>query len=154
MYLLHTSKPNIPYMFTNCAFYPSHTITCWGTMYAEIFNRMLHTLECNHILTPNMQATTFILEVNYDASDKGCNISNIRVYLRESILLDMKYTPFLPSTHFYLTFTGPRITKYIRGVQPTRWNVSQLIYFCKTLYMFQTVFTSIIRSLASQASNR
>jgi len=31
-------------------------------------------------------------------------------------------------------------------VQPTRCNVSQIIYFCKTLYMFQTVFPSIIRS--------
>ena len=34
----------------------------------------------------------------------------------------------------------------IRRVQPTRWNVSQFIYFCKTLYMFQTAFPSIIRS--------
>jgi len=33
-----------------------------------------------------------------------------------------------------------------RRVQPTRCNVSQFIYFCKTLYMFQTVFSSIIRS--------
>ena len=30
-------------------------------------------------------------------------------------------------------------------VQPTRCNVPQFIYFCKTLYMFQTVFPSIIR---------
>jgi len=35
---------------------------------------------------------------------------------------------------------------YIRRVQPTRCNVSQFIYICKTLYMFQTVFPSIIRS--------
>jgi len=34
----------------------------------------------------------------------------------------------------------------IRRVQPTRCDVSQFIYFCKTLYMFQTVFPSIIRS--------
>ena len=33
-----------------------------------------------------------------------------------------------------------------RSVQPTRCNVSQFIYFCKTLYMFQTGFPSIIRS--------
>ena len=31
-----------------------------------------------------------------------------------------------------------------RGVQPTRCKVSQSIYFCKTLYMFQTGFPSII----------
>jgi len=36
--------------------------------------------------------------------------------------------------------------QYIRGVQPTKCNVSQFIYFCKTLYMFQTVFPSIISS--------
>jgi len=28
----------------------------------------------------------------------------------------------------------------------TRWNVSQIIYSCKTLYMFRMVFPSIIRS--------
>jgi len=27
-----------------------------------------------------------------------------------------------------------------RRVQPTRCNVSQFVYFCKTLYLFQTVF--------------
>jgi len=35
---------------------------------------------------------------------------------------------------------------YILRVRPTRCDVSQFIYFCKTLYMFQTVFPSIIRS--------
>ena len=34
---------------------------------------------------------------------------------------------------------------YIRRV-PTRSNVSQFLYFCKTLYMFQTGFPSIIKS--------
>jgi len=38
-----------------------------------------------------------------------------------------------------LTFT-------VRRVQPTRCDVSQFIYFCKTLYMFQRVFPSVIRS--------
>ena len=36
--------------------------------------------------------------------------------------------------------------KHIHRVQPTRCNVSQFIYFCKTLYIFQAVFPSIIRS--------
>jgi len=35
---------------------------------------------------------------------------------------------------------------YIRRVQPRKCNVSPFIYFCKTLYMFQTGFLSIIRS--------
>jgi len=34
----------------------------------------------------------------------------------------------------------------IRRVQPTRCSVSQSLYFCKTLYMFQMGFPSIIRS--------
>ena len=34
----------------------------------------------------------------------------------------------------------------IRGVSPTRCDVSQFIYFCKTLYMFQTGFPFIIMS--------
>jgi len=37
-------------------------------------------------------------------------------------------------------------TDNFRTVQPTRCDVSQFIYFCKTLFMFQTVFPSIIRS--------
>ena len=36
--------------------------------------------------------------------------------------------------------------KYIPKVQPRRCDVSQLIYFCKTLCMFQKFFQSIIRS--------
>jgi len=35
---------------------------------------------------------------------------------------------------------------FIRSLQPKRCDVSQFIYFCKTLYMFQTVFPSIVRS--------
>ena len=35
----------------------------------------------------------------------------------------------------------------ILRIQPTRCKVSQFIYFYKTLYMFQTVFPSIIRGL-------
>jgi len=34
----------------------------------------------------------------------------------------------------------------VRTVQPTRCNVSHFIYFCKTLYMFQTDFPSVISS--------
>ena len=36
--------------------------------------------------------------------------------------------------------------EYRRRVQPTRYDVSQFIYFCKTMYTFQTAFPSIIRS--------
>ena len=36
--------------------------------------------------------------------------------------------------------------EHLRRVQSTRYNVSQFIYFCKTQYMFQKVFPSIISS--------
>ena len=35
---------------------------------------------------------------------------------------------------------------YVRRVQPTKCDVSQFIYFCKMLYMFQKGFPSIIRT--------
>ena len=40
----------------------------------------------------------------------------------------------------------PKEQEFLRRIQPTRCDVSQFIYFCKTLYMFQTGFPSIIRS--------
>jgi len=42
--------------------------------------------------------------------------------------------------------TAVQAWKCIRKVQPTIWDVSQCIYFCKTLYLFQTAFPSVIRS--------
>ena len=39
-----------------------------------------------------------------------------------------------------------RWTDGVRRVQPTRCDVSQFICFSKMLYMFQTVFPSVIRS--------
>ena len=46
-----------------------------------------------------------------------------------------------------MDFLNYRDIQRLRSVQPTRCNVSQFIYFCKMLYMFQTGFLSIIRSL-------
>ena len=37
--------------------------------------------------------------------------------------------------------------RHIRTVQPTRCDVSQFIYFCKTLYVFHTGFPSIHQEL-------
>ena len=42
--------------------------------------------------------------------------------------------------------TSFKLVLSVRRVQPTRCNVSQFIYFYKTLYMFQTGFPSIVRS--------
>ena len=109
LYFLHISKQNIAYTFINCIFYASHTITYWGTLYAGIFNQMLHTQECHHIshtqhASSIVHPPTFILEVNYDASDEGWNTSNIRVISRENILLNMKYIALLSSNYFYFKY--------------------------------------------------
>jgi len=46
-----------------------------------------------------------------------------------------------------LVFFQSQISNYSIGrMQPTRCNDSHFIYFCKTLYRFQTVFPRIIRS--------
>jgi len=65
--------------------------------------------------------------------------------------------PFLPSQgNNVQNFTGQKMKcpkyknaqriKQPRRIQQTRCDASQFIYFCKTLYMFQTVLPSIIRS--------
>jgi len=42
---------------------------------------------------------------------------------------------------------GVRSNYHIGSIQQTRCDVSQFIYFCKSLYVFQTVFTPNIRSI-------
>jgi hypothetical protein len=46
----------------------------------------------------------------------------------------------------YLIFIGPCIVIYTYSTTNTMHLLSQIIYSCKTLYMFRTVFPSIIRS--------
>ena len=45
-----------------------------------------------------------------------------------------------------LTFIGPYITNIVSEFNQQDATFLKFIYFCKTLYMFQTVFLSIIRS--------
>ena len=45
-----------------------------------------------------------------------------------------------------LTFIGPRIANIFSEYNQQDATFLKFIYFCKTLYMFQTVFPSIIRS--------
>ena len=54
-------------------------------------------------------------------------------------LQNMKYKQTLIKLYIFSNL-------FVLRVQPTRCDFSQFIYFCKTLYMFQTVFLSIIRS--------
>ena len=42
--------------------------------------------------------------------------------------------------------TAVCVFSVVRRVQQTKCDVSHFVYFCKMLYMFQTVFPSIIRS--------
>jgi len=51
------------------------------------------------------------------------------------------------SNHFLQnSYRATEYVQYLLIVQPKRRDVSQFIYFCKTLYMFQTGFPSITRS--------
>ena len=53
----------------------------------------------------------------------------------------------LPNHNFKFSIHKSVYRYYILRAQPTKCDVSQFIfYFCKTLYMFQTGFPSIIRS--------
>ena len=52
----------------------------------------------------------------------------------------------LSNTNISVTIQLSHVPIIIRRVQPIRCNVSQFIYFCQTLCMFQTGFPSIIRS--------
>jgi len=86
----------------------------------------------------------------------GCYNANCRLILDYSIIFS-KAKIMLPLWWIRHCFvkkyggsggTGPNIrtltlevSEYIRTVHPTRCNVSQFIYFCKTLYMFQTGFS-------------
>jgi len=70
--------------------------------------------------------------------------------------LSWKYVPLEPSCVMRANGWADRreeancsfsqLYECVRRVQPTRCNVSQFIYFCTTLYMYQTGFPSIIRS--------
>jgi len=72
--------------------------------------------------------------------------------LRPTLILCISFADFMTglcnvTACFNLTTSTDRtLGDDIRRVQPTRWNVSRFVYFYKTLYMFQTVFRSIIRS--------
>jgi len=48
--------------------------------------------------------------------------------------------------YIYLTFIGPCIANIVSEFNQQDATFLRFIYFCKTFYMFQTVFPSIIRS--------
>jgi hypothetical protein len=52
----------------------------------------------------------------------------------------------IKSTDGFLTFIGPCVVIYSDSTIIKKHLLFQIIYSCKTLYMFRTVFTSIIRS--------
>ena len=66
-----------------------------------------------------------------------------RLRWKSSTVLDT-YSPSAMRT-MYLTFIGPCIVIYSYSTTNNA-PVSHIIYSCKTLYMFRTVFPSIIRS--------
>jgi hypothetical protein len=54
---------------------------------------------------------------------------------------------YLKSAFIHLTFVGPYIVIYCYSKTNQMHNISSLFYFGTALYMFRTVFPSIIRSL-------
>ena len=54
---------------------------------------------------------------------------------------------FLPKISQFLTFVGPCIVIYFYSKTNQLHDISNVFYFGTTLYMFRTVFPSIIRSL-------
>ena len=66
------------------------------------------------------------------------------VVIFSSIFVDMWTTKHIISTLSLVCYTNHK--QCVLKVQPTRCDISQFIYSCKTLYMFQTGFQFIIRS--------
>jgi len=57
-----------------------------------------------------------------------------------------QYLYLLPTFCLNLTFIGPCIANIISGSNQQDATFLKFIHFCKVLYMYQTVFPSIIRS--------
>jgi Ca2+/H+ antiporter len=56
--------------------------------------------------------------------------------------------------HVNLTFTGPCMVIYSYSITDKMHLLSQIIYSCKTLYMFRAVFPSNIRSSKLRIQHR
>ena len=79
---------------------------------------------------------------------KVCKLRNIYIYMCVCVCVCVfSRADIIGNTgSLYLMCHRSVHLKYIRWVQPKRCDASQFIYFCKTLYMFQTGFPSVIRS--------
>jgi len=71
-----------------------------------------------------------------------CCVATVKCSRERATVLRYTYIAYLVVVHKIL----------IRRVQPTRCNVSQFIYICKMLYMFQTGFTVHHQELKTAAS--
>ena len=67
--------------------------------------------------------------------------------IQKQILMEMNTHLETKIIHKNLTFIGPCIVIYFYSKTNQMHNISNLFYFGTTLYMFRTVFLSIIRSL-------
>jgi len=117
-------------------------------IYRELYHRfttfrsLQSTLAVNCVLWSNIWSVYWFMTT--DVSDGTLYLEDIHRTVFLNSLEDGRKT--LLSNVGSFNIHSYVLRQYIRRVQPTRWNISQLIYFCKTLYMFQTVFPSIIRS--------
>jgi len=88
--------------------------------------------ECVYCAVRNRYLNTIQISCRLQSCNSPCRQLNSNLNAISCPLYGLLSVPALDS-------------RFIR-VQSTRRNVSQFIYFCKTLYMFETVFLSIIRS--------
>jgi len=88
-----------------------------------------------------LSGSTTLLD-SFDAATSDCEFrEKFSGWVISFIAIYADAVSFLSTSPFW-----PIRVCFIRRVQPTRCNVSQFLYFCKTLYVFQTGFPSIIRS--------
>jgi len=96
---------------------------------------------------PCPKTVTWKFGVTYKCVSVNAEFLLVKSILWERLTEQIKLNFFLSFSSQHSDIMNHQFDWYnIFRVQPTRCSVSQFIYFCRTLYMFQTGFPSIIRS--------
>jgi len=137
-YIILQDVPNIENNSTKHVHILSHqwritsTGPGWHTYNSITFQKEIKTYCLTVIVSQCLS-----LHVHSNVSKKWHTCTSIHTKLLPAIIL------FKAINMFWIIYN---VQVWVRRVQPTGCNVSQFIYFCKTLYMFQAVFPPIIRS--------
>ena len=92
---------------------------------------------CFHILAHRPFVIPFVTATLPHNDNTACTWSVFTVNIRNIL------KPIKP---VFIKIWSYKHNDFLLRVQPTRCDFSQFIYFCKTLYTFQPVFPSVIRS--------